>query len=177
MIAIKNMQAEPVKILLHDSSFIIQGNTTVICEHFNNNDHITVSHCSFSDENENISNKIISNTVKSFFIIVDSSYTVKNISPDACIEIYNSVYEHSISDFAYLYFGIISQNCSCELLSCKGINTQKVLNSYKLLFTGDAFDFPPFSIVKSIQDYNKIKKLCNDKTILTYIKSQNHLNA
>ena len=175
---IKNMQSEPIKINIgnNNENIVIYGQENFRFETDSNSRVvIKISHCILDNGIKSPTDRIINSVAKATILVVDSLYMIDKIEESASIEIYNDVCEFKKYDFGYLFFRLNSTACSCKVLDYCGSNIKNVLNSRKILYLGELFDFFPFSFVRCMKHYRKIKRLCNDKNIMMEIERKNKM--
>lgn len=171
MVTFKNEQAEDVVLVCDGLEYRLIGNSSMDVD-LNNGSWFTVKHSRFLDNGQSFFEKTIGKIAKGVVLIIDTSYTVEQVSPNAEIRIKNGVYEYRTGDFGYLFFDVLTLGCKCSVKGCKSVNEKEALKMQKLLRTENAMDFPPFTTIVSYIKYRKIKKLCNNKTVLDYIKKR-----
>lgn len=171
MLSIKNEQPEAIRITYNGKSIIINGNEVGSIPDINSV-IITIERCDFSNEHITYANKVLGTLAKSSILIIDSMYCLENIEKDSLIVVRNGIYEHSTGDFGYLYFDVIASNCRCFFSGCKAVNRKEVLRMQKVIRFGEFYDFPPFSSICALWKYAKIKKMCSQNRISSFLKEK-----
>lgn len=171
MLSIINAQAESIKIVYDEKSYIILGGNSFYIP-IKEESIIKIEHYDFPNQSDTKAEKIINSIAKYSILIIDSAYYFSEIEENASIVVKNGCYEYSTGDFGYLYFDISNNCCKCSLYSCDAINQEEVLRMQKIIRFGECYDFPPFSLVGALYKYNKIKKMCSAKSIFNFLEEK-----
>lgn len=170
MLEIINAQPEAIKLHCDEGSISVPAQGTVNIPVVSDKNIITIMHSDFLAGGSGVE-KIIGGVAKASMLIIDSTFCVTEIRENASLTITNETYEHSTSDFGYLFFSVQCNNCKCSLYKCRGVNSKQVLRMQKLMRFDEASDFPPFSTVGAVIRYRKIKKMCCDSEIFSFLKN------
>lgn len=171
MFYITNSQPEPIDLVYAGKTIKIVAGDTVNIPFIANQNFITIKHSNFLNNNDSHFNRLISKVAKGSILIVDSTYYITDLEENASLIIINDAYEYNTGDFGYLYFNLHSDNCKCTLYKCYSVNRSEVLRMQKLIRIGECYDFPPFSTVRALIKYRKIKKMCSDNIIFKILKN------
>ena len=170
MITFVNAQPEDIIIKSKNATYYLHEGEKLnlaLCR----GETLSIHHSSFLKQSTNAGEKFIGNLMKHTVLIIDTVLQFCSEDNESIIEIRNGTYEYSTEDFGYFYFNINISKGMCSISDCIVTNKNEVLNMHIIIRMGEMLDFRPISLFSSLIKYSKIKKLCNKKSILKFLKN------